>query len=313
MLVWILGRFDRSALSGHLPNGKGAVCDSFLTFGHAAWFAYSLKLPLLYQPFPYSDQLQLDRDPTLLSLAPQCNETITLDSVSDYLQFYQRLNTEGTIDNALIVVPFYPESPYLFEGQLRKPQFSQVNWKDPQFKAQMRRWFSPKEPFPKLDLPQDKVLVALHYRTGEVYDKKDWKLRFPLKAPPDQYYIDALNQLLAIEKRPLYIYIFTDSLNPQATKQKFEELFPDHRIEFGCRESSRENAVLEDFFALEQFECLIRPESHFSMAAEYLFSYRIILSPVRFHWINEHAIAVDQIQLEFNAPGQPPLRTTLRN
>lgn len=289
----------------------GRFGDKFLLVSHAAWFAHALKLPLVYQPFPYSDQLNLDEDPSLLREVPNLPNRLRVYKVDDYLQFYATLNREGKFNDTLIEVPFYPESPYLFEEKSNRAQFTQINWKDPAFLARLRKWFSPKKPFPKLELPKDKVTVALHYRTGENHDKSGWQDQFILKGPPDSFYIDSLRTLLAIEKRPLYVFIFTDGLNPPAVAAKFQALFPS--VEFAVRtDKPAEEAVLEDFFAMDGFDCLIRPESHFSMAAAYLFPFRIILSPANFRRIDPTTILVDQILLEFNSEGIPPFETTLR-
>lgn len=290
---------------------KGRFGDKFLLFSHAAWFAYALKLPLVYQPFPYSDQLLLDEDPTFLREIPKLSKTLRVYTVEDYLQFYETLNKEGTLKDTLLEVPFYPDSPYLFAVPSERAQFTQIDWNDPHFKANLRKWFSPKKNFPKLNLPKDKVSIALHYRTGENYDRQGWQERFLLKGPPDTFYIDSLKLLLAIERRPLYVHLFTDSLQPRKVIEKFSALFP--TIEFAIRtDKPAEEAVLEDFFAMEGFECMIRPESHFSMAAAYLFPYRIILSPYAFRWVDDKTILVDQITIEYNQKGTPTFKTTLR-
>lgn len=300
------------AVSYKNTQGKGRFGDQLLLFSHAAWFSHLLKCPLVYDPFKYSDQLCMHDDPDLLKRKPHHSHLMTLCTPNDLLRFYNALSNPTLLENTLIEIPFYPESPYLFEGHNpKKPQFTEVNWKDPKFLAKLRRWISPKKPLPKLKIPSNKVTVALHYRTGEGYDKKGWEVRFPLKAPPDDFYIDCLKYLSKIETKPLYVHIFTDSQNPSAVQAKFQALFP--KIQFDSHTPKPgEDTVLQDFFGMEGFECLIRPDSHFSMMASYLFPYRMIFSPVKFYWVNKQKIAVDQILLEYNAPGMQPFFTTLR-
>ena len=292
---------------------KGRFGDNLLTLSHAAWFAYLLDLPLVYTPFDYSDQLKLDEDTDLLRECPPLPK-LTLHTPADYHRFYAQLAKQGQLQDSLIEVPFYPDTAYLFERNNNHPQFTQIDWNNPDFKKRLQQWITPKNPLPKLQLPQDKCTVALHYRTGEVYDKKKWKTQFPLKWPPDQYYIDALNHLKAIQNKPLYVYIFTDSPNPLSAKGKFECYFRSQGIEFACRtEGSPQENVLEDFFAFDGFDCLIRPESYFSFMAARLFDYKMVFSPAHFYWVDQYTIAVDQILLEFKTEQGTLFQTTFRN
>jgi|GEM_PF-4318103 len=297
-----------AAVSYHIP--KGRLGDKLLGVAHAAWFAHVLKLPLVYKAYPYFDQLQIDDDTSLLRELPAVGHKLTLQTPADYLQFYEVVSRGDSFEDTLIEVPFYPESPYLFVNHTYQPQFTQIDWYDVEFLATLRKWFAPKIPVVKLDLPADRVTVALHYRTGENYDRKKWQNAFPLKGPPDSYYIDCLNYLIGIEKRPLYVYIFTDSLEPQRVAAKFQQLFP--AIEFACRtDVPAEEAVLEDFFRLEGFECLIRPDSHFSVIAGHLFNYRIMMSPSRFQ-VRKEEFVIDQIQIEVKTPSGTRFTTRLR-
>lgn len=289
----------------------GRLGDNLLTVAHAAWFSHVLELPLVYQPFTYSDRLCIDNDPNLLRARPPVPNILKLKSAKDYLSFYRAVRQNKKLTDILIEVPFYPESSYLFEDHPNQAQFTKVNWKDPEFHATLRNWIAPKNPIPKLNLPSNKTTVALHYRTGEVYDKKHWKLRFPLKGPPDEFYIDCLNYLHKIESKPLYVHIFTDSPHPAAVKKKFKKLFPHAEFNIFIPEKGQDT-VLEDFFSMDGFKCLIRPESNFSIVAGYLFPFQIILSPVNFRWNENKTITVDQILLEYNPKGAPSFSTTLR-
>ena len=57
--------------------------------------------------------------------------------------------------------------------------------------------------------------------------------------------------------------------------------------------------VVDDFFALTQFDCLIRADSNFSFVAAKLAHYEIVISP----WhgiIAENETIIDEINLEMN-------------
>ena len=45
----------------------GRFGDNLLSVAHAKWVAYSLGLPLVYLPFPFSDCFQLSIDPSVKS------------------------------------------------------------------------------------------------------------------------------------------------------------------------------------------------------------------------------------------------------
>src|ERR1700728_1817882 len=65
------------ALSG------GRFGDNLLAFMHAKWFSYRFKLPLLYKPFPYSDQLQLslDEKPYRQEILNKVSQTMVMENL----------------------------------------------------------------------------------------------------------------------------------------------------------------------------------------------------------------------------------------
>ena len=79
----------------------------------------------------------------------------------------------------------------------------------------------------------------------------------------------------------MYVYLFTDDLHPLEIKKKFENEIDAPNIVFDCRKKNNnpESNVLEDFFALGQFDCLIRPESNFSIAAEKIAEHKVVIYP----------------------------------
>jgi len=53
-------------------------------------------------------------------------------------------------------------------------------------------------------------------------------------------------------------------------------------ITYGCRKAGNNHYshVLEDFFAMMKFDCLIRPKSHYSRFIERLGDNKIIIAPI---------------------------------
>lgn len=294
---------------------KGRFGDQLLAFSHALWFSHILDMPLIYQPFPYSDQLHMHHDPMLIRHDQfSAQRKIVLNRQQDYINFLNEL-AQGSLKNVLLEVPFYPESRYLYETR-PQPQFTQVNWDDPQFKERLCSLIAPLKTYPKMPKPQGRVAVALHYRSGLVYDDANFTKNFPLKGPPDTYYRDALALLNQIVAGPLYIRLFTDHPEPLKVQKKLYSFFPNEDFIIDCRAdvTGPDQFVVEDFFALGEFEYLIRPESNFSIMASLLFPFKMVISPVHYHKI-KNGIVVDQFLVEYGSKEKfkHPLRTILRS
>ncbi|MCE5316935.1 MAG: hypothetical protein LLG04_06180 [Parachlamydia sp.] len=293
----------------------GRFGDQLIAFSHAVWFSYIMDIPVYYKPFLYSDQLKLHKDPSLIregQFFPM--QTLELDTVEDYLQFFKLLNSDKPPKGILYEVPYYPDSTYLYDGRPQS-QYTEVNWKDPEFLRRLRQLFAPVKEYPQLKVPKDRVPVALHYRSGVGYDKRGWQRIFPLKGPPDKYYSEALATLYNIIDKPLYVFIFTDDPKPMEVQQKFQSHFTRENIVFSCREepNSYDINVLEDLFSFGAFDCLIRPDSNFSFIASLLFPFKIIVSPAH-HRQEGMKVVIDQILFEFASKDKvkQPIRTILR-
>lgn len=291
----------------------GRFGDQLIAFSHAVWFSYVMDIPVYYKPFLYSDGLRLHTDPSLLragQFIPM--RTFELDTAKDYLQFFKALNRDQPEQGVLYEVPYYPDSTYLYDGRPQS-QYTEVNWKDPEFLRRLRHLIAPINVYPIPELPKGRVPVALHYRSGVGYDKRGWKLTFPLKGPPDKYYNEALEKLYDIVDKPLYVYIFTDDPEPKKVLQKFQETFTQENIVFACREgpNGHDINVLEDLFSFAAFDCLIRPDSNFSFVASLLFPFKIVVSPAHFRK-EEDRVVIDQFLFEFRDKVKQPIRTILR-
>lgn len=302
-----------SAVTYKLKTGRFG--DQLIAFSHAVWFSYILDIPVYYKPFLYSDQLRLHTDPSLIregQFSPR--QTLELDTVEDYLEFFKALHSDKQAHGILYEVPYYPDSTYLYDGRPQS-QYTEVNWKDTQFLHRLCDLIRPVKEYPLPELPKDRAAVALHYRSGRGYDKRDWQLNYPLKGPPDIFYIEALARLYEVIDKPLYVFVFTDDPEPKKVLHKLQSSFTKENIVFACREGlNRHDAnVLEDLFSFGAFDYLIRPDSNFSFIASLLFSFKIVVSPA--HFIQEgEKIVIDQILFEYASKDQvrQPIRTILR-
>lgn len=165
----------------------------------------------------------------------------------------------------------------------------------------------------------DVLNIALHIRTGvgfdypqgsiQFYDEKSLikesgnpplpifakqkKLKYldvirPLKAPPLQYFIDALKIIIenvAEEKR---FFIFTDHPDKQYIMNQLNEHL-DTKISFefvDCSSIPKNELELYDLLLLSCVDGLIRPgQSTFSIAAEFLANYKYTVTPYSPVWV----------------------------
>ncbi len=72
-------------------------------------------------------------------------------------------------------------------------------------------------------------------------------------------------------------------------------------IIWSCRTegNSDDCNVVEDFYGMFQFDCLIRPESNYSMCASLLGYHKIIIFPKHARWINESVLLIDKVDVSY--------------
>lgn len=288
----------RSAVTYTFSGGRFG--DDLLAYCHAKWISYKYDIPLLYRQFPYSDQLNMH------ILEEPFTEIITKNykNILNIAQTYSyRIEPDQDI---LYVIPYFSESVL----EQDNPRFFfrfPIDWKDPNFKAELKKMISPRLPLELVKIPEGYISVALHLRIGTGYDIaniQDYYLlddpRCQLKFSPLTYYIHQLQATCEYYKnQPLYVHVFTDHTNPKELVDILESHLKNSQITFGYRteKNSHRLNVLEDFFSLLQFDCLIRPDAHFSFIASKLAQYQLLISP----WHGDkknNQFMIDQIDCE---------------
>lgn len=271
----------------------GRLGDNLLDYTHAKWISYKWGIPLLFQTFEYSDQFVFDEVEEKLT---PMNEALYSKKMLDALS---QLDENISVDT-LYFLPHtcdcYDE--FIFNGS--HGTFVPVDWSDETFRDMMRTLIAPKQPLNLIVPPKDIITVALHYRTGGgfIWDTDTMKRGLPLRFPENVYYIRQLSKLWSlVNHQPLYVHIFTDHPNPEEVRTLFKQYFPYKNIQFACRTTgNRHDAnVLEDLFSMMNFDCLIRPMSHFSMTASHLGDFKIEFYPITGHWNNK--FVVDKVQI----------------
>lgn len=291
----------KTAVTYELAPGRFG--DNLLSYIHAKWISYTYDIPLLYRPFSYSDQLEL--------------HDIELSYDEHIKQFPNRMRLDHnvtinphTTKKMLYEVPYFPESEYEkknginFEG---KPWFYfDIDWHDQNFISQLRKLIAPKDTFKKPSLPTDRITVAIHIRKGGNHDTPETIPLFPLKFLPIDFYITQLKKTYELlDEKPLYVCIFTDDNHPTRIAETFKKKLSTLNIQFDCREQGNSDTlnVLQDFFAMSEFDCLIHSESNYSFIMSKLNNYLISAYPCSFQKKGK-TIVYNDIKISFNRNNQ---------
>lgn len=303
LLFAILALCATLSLSSVEPRKEDAVTytlsggrfgDNLLAYLHAKWIAYRYNLPLLYKPFPYADQLvfhevEQKNYPYRDTKFPR---TQTLGRGDEIKKTLKR--------STLYILPYFPECAYEHAKDPSWPHVA-VDWENPGFRALLKELVQPNTALPKMELPKDRLSVAVHVRRGgDGFDSPEQEIMEPLKAPPNHFFIDQIRNIYKLfDKKPLYVYIFTDNKRPDVMAKNFKEALSDIDVTFAYRQAgnTHDQNVLEDFFAMQQFECLIRPESNYSITASKIGDFKVIIYPESFH-IEEKKAFIDRVHMQ---------------
>jgi len=245
---------------------SGRFGDQLILYARARLVASVHGLPLLHRPFAYSDQLRLytaERrytDGLVKKLHP-----VGIDSI----ELLPR-QPSSTMPQ-LYVVNFFTK----IEG-VTAEQYTDIY-------THLQRAIRPRDKLRLVNPPHDEITVAMHVRRGGgyLYDHLA-KYIFKTKFLAIDYYITALQQLIKMyPRKKIYAYIFTDDPNPPGIERELAAALNNPYITFDCRHgiNKHDKNVLEDFFSMTRFDCLIRPSSSFSRMAELLGNHTIVISP----------------------------------
>lgn len=271
--------------------------DNLISYFHAKWISYKYNIPLLYKPFIYSDQLQMHVKEKRYSEkdAKAFDKMITLG----------RNNSVdiNSLFSTLYLSPYFPESKWELKNCLNYSggpwDYFEIDWSDPGFKKALQETVSPLHFKPHFPLPVDRISVAVHVRRGGGFDDANVRKCFPLKFLPDSFFISQIKNIYnLLDQTPLYVYIFTDDPRPERLMQMYQRKLPNMDIQWDCRKSKNNEYtnVLEDFFALTQFDCLIHSESNYSLCASKISDYLISIYADSFKMVN-NKVVIDHIKV----------------
>lgn len=269
----------------------GRFGDNCLSYTHAKWLSYKHKIPLLYREFRYSDKLMLHLTEQNIKSAPIFDKVVVLTKDNFIID---------PAANVLYIVPFFSD----FADERIRPMNHgwpcfEIDWTNAQFLQTMRTALAPINPVTVPIVKQsDAISVAVHVRkhegpllsdyvTGQVDPFKYADFQQGLRFPPESFYINQIQYLIDFFKpKRLLLFLFTDD-NPQELLARFKKALPTQNLEISCRDVSTigdDNLVVEDFFAMTQFDCLIRPQSNFSFVAAKIAQFILEIFPTKNRW-----------------------------
>ena len=264
------------------PNG-GRLGDNFTSYAKAKYAARMFDLPLLYIPFPYSDELMLHHNEEIYTKEKHQQFRRTVQFFKD-LDHYKISKNNNTL--------------YMCRWKTNIV----IDWSDRDFLQEMKKNISPCHAIEKVVIPDEMISVAVHVRNGGTFaaDTQQEKERCPLRFVPEEFFIEQVDRIASMfPEDNLYVYIFTDHPDPKQLVNKFQLALHNPRITFDCRRegNSHKANVLEDFFSMMEFDCLIRPGSHFTRFVERLGNNTLVIYPESVIEINGKKI-IDTIKIK---------------
>jgi len=281
---------------------RGRFGDCLLSYMGTKWLSYKKNIQFFYYPFAYSDSLMISK----------LESKYTADIKKSFAKVIQlrknNFSSLGSNNSTLYITNYYLNLDY-----------ADIDFNEEKFIKELKKTIAPIIEIQKHHLPVDRISVAVHVRKGGGFDKPllseshstltdvrgkqhDYvDVGYPLKFPPDDFYIKQLKFLYHKLDKPLFVYIFTDDKNPSRIVERYKQDLCDLDITFSCRDSgNKHNAnVLEDFFAMNQYDCLIRSASNFSYCADIIGDFFISIYPEHGFWKSGKLI-MDDIRVKVN-------------
>lgn len=286
----------------------GRFGDNILAYLHAKWLSIQYpELKFYYRPFKYSDQLVLHQKEQQLN-KEYFDENKKESEVNNLLvqneepRLIKKTLTKKNLiidpdSNYLYVVPYFSEFDFehkLYWWNAHWIRF-EIDWKDPIFYQEMRKMVRPiNEELLKVEIPNGFISVAVHVRKGGGFDIEGY-FREPLKFVHGYFYIDQIKKLSELFNHAgLYVYIFTDDKNPEDIIDWFKRHLRNYgNIWLDCRskDNYHDSNVVEDFFAMTQFDCFIHSLSTYSFLISKLGNFKVEIFPT--DWTFKEQIIVN--------------------
>ncbi len=263
----------------------GRFGNCVYAFSQALWLSYKNNISMVYTPFTHGDKLHVSH----------LHAHIDDKEIRRKKRKSLRHAKKGKLNiaknkNSLFV--------------LRWKNSIKVDWDDEEFMKILRQEISLIDPLPTLELPKDRLSVALHIRAGSSkfdHIRDTWIIRhksdqrYPHKFSPRSFYVEQLKRLSELlDDQPMYVHIFTDHKETERVISILKDEVNKPNIVYGYKETDNvdSDGVLGDFFDMVQFEYFIRSDSTYSYMASKLANWKIVISPKKSIWKNKNVKVV---------------------
>lgn len=278
----------------------GRLGDNLISFMHAKWISYKYNIPLLYRDFEHADAFAFSQKYDLFT-----NEIEEVSNIR-HIGLKRREKKFISVYPLYYNVLYFPDCRFEHFGEYvfynhYFPYFH-VDWSDPNFRKELLSDLTSSRQFNLIYPPKGYTSVAVHMRRGGGVDCPHSLTHSPLNFPPDAYYTSQLRRVIDhLEGEKVFVHLFTDDQNPKALVEMLRSTLLDCNIEFGFTDPKilRENPVMEDFFSLANFDCLIHAQSNFSVSASKLKKYRVRVCPENY-CVKKGKVIITEITFERN-------------
>jgi hypothetical protein len=281
------------------PAHQSRLGDCLCIYARARWFSYKYNIPLLYSPFPYSDFLQLShqhqltqKDITVPQKTVRLLSNIHLEPHAGLLYLQYGINNATTIpveDRAFITLlrqELAPLKPLTYDFSIPQDRITIAmhyrrggGFDGPLLSETLLTLQQAEKLRPILSANPRRIKITPFNpdQSGKPYADA----LFPLKFPAHMYYVESLKEIAKIfNQRPLHVHLFTDHSEPETIVKSLQKTLSHLNISFAFRANNNtHNAnVLEDLYGMQQFDCLIRSGSYFSLWASVLHDYAVLMA-----------------------------------
>ena len=271
----------------------GRIGDRLMLYVKALWIADKFNIPFHHQPFSFlTDHAQNYSIDDFLNLSLS-NEIENAEAQP--LVEIKNSKSINPLANVAYLISYY------YKAEEWEDALHVDTWKglidNEIFLEKLRKYIAPTFEFEKINLPADRISVALHVRKGSgselplylklpnsrSYADKLW----PKKFVSDEYFISQIKYVSEqLNNQPIYVHIFTDFHNPKQIAEKYKNAINKPNITYGCREVGNEHCThtLEDLFNMASFDYLIRGGSNYAQIAHLIGKYKMVVYPRHVRW-----------------------------
>lgn len=300
----IPSNFPQSCSAVVTAGDGGRMGDKLVCHAHAKWVAHHYHLPLLTQPFPYAEAFALS------TLYPSLGSSGFKFAHEMHPRNHREISEALSTPSTLFIIDFFAETDFESGHYPYTGTYFYTNWRDRGFLNSLRQDFAPQVALEKPMLDDSDVHVAVHVRLGGGFDDPTALQTFAphaLKSPQHSFYLKQIQRIAKIfPDQSIQLHLFTDDPDPEALVTMYRDVLNNPRLHFTYRatQNGHDRHVLDDFFAMSAYDCLIHPQSYFSSMASLLGDFAVRITPIHATWKTTYWV-MDQVECEMD--GAHPL------